>query len=99
MNKTDTEAMQTWVTERMPDRQGKEKPSRGSQRAISNTQEPQKEREKKTRERVKDKRDPKNKRDKRRSYTLRSYRSVDSVFSYCLVIIPCFYYHLSYNLK
>lgn len=23
MNKTDTEAMQTWVTERMPDRQGK----------------------------------------------------------------------------
>lgn len=48
MNKTDTEAMQTWVTERMPDRQGKEKPSRGSQRAISNAQEPQKEREEKT---------------------------------------------------
>ena len=46
-DKTGTEAMQTWVTERMPGRQAAqriEKPSRGSQRAISDTQEPQEER-------------------------------------------------------
>lgn len=46
-DETATEATQTWVTERMPGRQAAqqiEKPSRGSQRAISDTEQPQEER-------------------------------------------------------
>lgn len=46
-DKAAAEAMQTWVAERMPGRQAAqriEKPSRGSQRAISDEQEPREER-------------------------------------------------------